>query len=64
MTLAMELQRQKMEGHKEGENLFAALVSALLADGRMQDVERAAKDEAYRKKLFEEFHMNGEDGVR
>ena len=38
-------------------NLFALLVSKLMKEGRSEDVERAATDEAYRKTLYAEYNL-------
>lgn len=80
MTLAMELQRQRddgysvghadgrkegrAEGREEGAERVAKLMSVLFAQGRATDAEKASQDKAYRKKLFEEFHLNDEDDVK
>ena len=42
------------EGHKEGEENMARLTDQLLAEGRIKECRRVAKDRAYRKKLIEE----------
>ncbi|MDY4415844.1 Rpn family recombination-promoting nuclease/putative transposase [Selenomonas sp.] len=67
MTLAMELKKQRNEGHAEGraegraegEACFADLMAALFNDGRAEDAKRAASDVAYRNALFHEYHMDG-----
>ena len=48
------------EGREEGEDRLAKLMMALFAAGRAQDAQRAAKDPAFRKQLFHEFHMDEE----
>jgi len=45
------------KGKKEGENLFAKLISSLFADGRPKDAELAAKDEEARKRFYREYGM-------
>jgi predicted transposase/invertase (TIGR01784 family) len=57
MTLLERDERMWEEGHREGENLFALLVSKLMKEGRSEDVERAATDEAYRKTLYAEYNL-------
>lgn len=56
ISLAMEFKKQRADA----ENRFAKLILMLMHSGRTKDVERAAEDAAYRKKIFEEFHLNGE----
>lgn len=51
------LNKGKMQGRLEGENLFAKLVSNLFADGRANDAELAAKDENIRKQFYREYGM-------
>ena len=48
----------RQEGREEGEDRLAKLMMALFAAGRAQDAQRAAKDPAFRKQLFHEFHMD------
>ena len=61
MTLLERDERMWEQGHqegvKEGENLFASLVSKLIEDGRREDIERAANDEEYRHSLYVEYHL-------
>lgn len=44
----------KEEGRAEGESQFVKLTQILLADKRMDDLEKALRDEEFRKKLYEE----------
>lgn len=44
-----------VEGRAEGEAVFARLVEALVSEGRMEEVARAASDADARNALFEEF---------
>ena len=45
----------RAEGRAEGANELGQLISKLLSLGRIQDVERASVDIAYREKLYAEF---------
>ena len=45
------------QGLKQGESRLADLITKLFASGRGDEVERAAKDENFRKGLFKEFHI-------
>ncbi len=45
----------RKEGQKEGENRFATLASALIEEGRAEDILKATKDMEYRKKLYKEY---------
>lgn len=44
-------------GQKRGENLMATLIQKLFADGRVEDVQRAANSEQDRKKLYQEYGL-------
>lgn len=46
-----------VKGRVEGENLLASLMQKLFALKRLDDAEKAASDEKYRKKLYEEFNL-------
>ena len=50
--------RGKKIGQEEGEKKFAALTMKLIADGRMDDVKRAAQDIELRKKLYQEYEID------
>ena len=43
------------KGKKKGENKLGALIKALEKAGRKDDAFKAASDEKYRQKLYEEF---------
>jgi hypothetical protein len=45
------------EGVRQGEDLFAQLITKLFSLGRAGDAERAASDKEYRRKLMEEFQI-------
>ena len=46
------------QGFALGMARLARLMSKLLAQGRSADAERAANDEDYRNRLFEEYHID------
>lgn len=51
--VAQELIEQgEKQGEERGEEILAALIKKLLADGRIEDVQRATDDEQYRKELY------------
>ena len=45
----------KKEGHEEGEEQMAILCQRLLADNRVDDLERCTEDAEYRKLLMAEY---------
>ncbi len=45
------------QGRMEGELRYNTLMQLLLDAGRMDDLKKALSDEAYRRKLFAEFHL-------
>lgn len=47
----------RTEGKTEGEKRVNALNEILIRDNRLEDLKRAAVDEAFQKQLFEEFHL-------
>lgn len=47
----------KAKGEAVGESRFAALSLKLLSAGRTGDLERAAKDEAVRRQLYQEYRI-------
>ena len=53
----MDHDSQMASARTEGENRLGELISRLLSIGRNQDVEKAATDPDYRKKLYTEFKM-------
>lgn len=56
--VAQELiEKGEKQGKKQGEELMATLIQRLLADGRTEDVQRAASNEQYRKKLYQEYDL-------
>ena len=67
MCKAMEdMRREAMEkgiekgiakGIARGEDRFGSLATELFSEGRMADLERAAKDPGYRAELFIEYRI-------
>ena len=51
--------RGERRGIRRGETLMGNLVSALLESGRTEDLQRAAEDQAYRRKLMKELGIPG-----
>ena len=45
------------EGRAEGESKLGLLISRLFADGRLEDVQKAADDEKARKELYREYKI-------
>lgn len=45
------------EGRTEGESKLGLLISRLFADGRLEDVKRAADDENARKEFYQEYKI-------
>ena len=56
-ALSTERAEGQSEGAKKGEKKLAALITQLFASGRGDEVEKAARDEAYRAGLFKEFNI-------
>ena len=53
----MTLLQRDRENIEQGEQKMAVLTKFLLKAGRYEDLERAADDAEYRKKLFKEFDI-------
>ena len=47
----------RAEGRIEGESQLGLLISRLFADGRLEDVQKAADDENARKELYREYKI-------
>ncbi len=47
----------KSQGLELGEDYFAALSQKLLADFRIDDLQKAIKNKEYRKKLYQEYRI-------
>ena len=46
-------------GQKKGEETLGRLISALLTDGRIDDVKKAASSARVRKRLYKEYGIAG-----
>ena len=53
----------RLEGRREGKQEIKRLNQYLAGKNRIDDMIRAARDEAYQKKLLEEFHNYEAGGV-
>ena len=53
----MERQKAYAEGERSGEERLSKLIVKLTEAGRESEVIKAASDEKYREKLFEEFKV-------
>ena len=51
------IEDSKSEGRKEGEASFSSLTLKLISAGRIADLERAAKDGSFRKRLYRELEI-------
>lgn len=54
---ADEIQEERENGLKEGEQRVNALILKLLELGRNEDIRRSAIDSEYQQQLFEEFGL-------
>jgi len=45
----------RAEGHAEGADRLGCLITKLLSQNRLDDVQKVSADSAYREKLFKEF---------
>ena len=56
----MELFRAegRIEGRAEGAALLGTLIAKLFSLGRTEDAKRAAMDETFRNKLYQEFQLS------
>ena len=57
MTLAHLMENAEERGRKEGEARVNRLNQLLIQAGRVEDLEKASKDEEYQKQLFVEFNL-------
>lgn len=48
------------KGIEEGQEMLAALIRRLLAEGRIEDIEQATADPAARARLCEEFGLSAQ----
>lgn len=53
-----ERQEGLVEGQRKGEDNLAKLLKLLKADGRLHDLDLAIEDEAARKALYKEYHID------
>ena len=44
-------------GEKRADERYSRLIQILMSQKRMDDIGRIAADAAYRKKLYQEFHL-------
>ncbi len=56
------IQQGMQQGMQQGENLLATLVSCLVKDGRLNDLDRIS-DEKARKLLYQEYHLDESDSL-
>lgn len=49
---------ERQEGPRKGEDNLAKLLKLLKADGRLRDLDLAIEDEAARKALYKEYHID------
>lgn len=49
---------ERQEGQRKGEDNLAKLLKLLKADGRLRDLDLAVEDEAARKALYKEYHID------
>lgn len=56
-TMRLFKEEGRIEGRTEGENQLGRLIDILLANKRMEDIQKAAIDKEARGKLYEEFHI-------
>ena len=57
-SMRTSLEKGRKEGRGEGEQAMAELMRKLLADQRMEDMEKAVEDKEYRKKLMKELKID------
>ena len=56
-VLELESERLIRIGKAEGESLLGELITRLIASGRNEEIEMAAKDDKIRKELYREFGL-------
>lgn len=57
VTMCWVAQELIEKGEKQGENLKAALIQKLFADGRNEDAQKAVNSEQDRKKFYQEYGL-------
>ncbi|MBR5180038.1 MAG: hypothetical protein IKW90_14775 [Lachnospiraceae bacterium] len=55
--LTLQSDKLAADNIKRGENLLASLINKLISVGRSSEIERIAKDESYREKLYKEYGL-------
>ena len=55
--LTLQSDKLAADNIKRGENLLASLINKLILVGRSSEIERIAKDESYREKLYKEYGL-------
>ena len=55
--LTLQSDKPAADNIKRGENLLASLINKLISVGRSSEIERIAKDESYREKLYKEYGL-------
>lgn len=51
------IKQGRKQGRKQGETQMGKLISQLLTDGRINDAQRAASDEKFRRQCYQEYGM-------
>lgn len=46
-----------LTGRQEGKEEMSRLITAMVADGRIEELERSAKDSEFREKMLREYHL-------
>jgi len=46
-----------LTGRQEGQEEMSRLITAMVADGRIEELERSAKDSEFREKMLREYHL-------
>ena len=47
-----------LTGRQEGQEEMSRLITAMVADGRLEELERSAKDSEFREKMLREYHLS------
>ena len=56
-TMELFKEEGRAEGRMEGEARLSALITRLISLGRTDDIAKAASDQTYRNRLYEEFSL-------
>lgn len=46
-----------LTGRREGQEEMSRLITAMVADGRIEELERSARDSEFREKMLKEYHL-------